>query len=348
MVENFETVRTEFVQGSPVEAAFDYLVAYAKAASFIPIVRTSAISAVEFQWPDRKLNPYAVIAQANHLTFYLRRPILNAHEGLFDAAAAKFGTVKPNALGEYRTHLKTVDDVEAMLSFLREQAAWPSKRTDLRFASETFNSVTGEHLLHAAQRLTAGFKDHPFGPSTDYDLLFDGHRLPPKAVFGVAASEALGFPVKPPNFSAGDNMTCFRTLRECGYQIVAKGENEPLEAAYVSDEDRTWAEGQPRLVTHLSRQRGTGLARAKRDQFRALHRRLFCERCKMDPVETFGSEIGEACIEVHHRETQIGHMGGEHMTRLEDLECLCENCHGVTHRELKARLLSKHHDIVPT
>ena len=64
---------------------------------------TSVICAVEFQWSDRKLNPFSVIAQANHLTFYLRRPLLNANDGLFESATAQFGAVKPNALGEYRT-----------------------------------------------------------------------------------------------------------------------------------------------------------------------------------------------------------------------------------------------------
>ena len=100
VVENFASVRAKFVQGSSVEAAFHYLLAYAKAASFNPIIRSTVISAVEFQWPDRKLNPFAVITQANHLTFYLRRPILNENVGLFEAATAKFGVVKPNRLGE--------------------------------------------------------------------------------------------------------------------------------------------------------------------------------------------------------------------------------------------------------
>lgn len=62
------------------------------------------------------------------------------------------------------------------------------------------------------------------------------------------------------------------------------------------------------------------------------------ERCDMDPIEAFGSELGEACIEVHHRDTHISDMENGHETRLEDLECLCANCHRVTHREIKARL----------
>jgi len=167
-------------------------------------------------------------------------------------------------------------------------------------------------------------------------LLFDGRRLPPKAVFGLAATEALGFPVGPENFTAGDATLSFRMLRDAGYAIVPKGDEVP--AATLNDEDRSWTEGRPRLVTHLRRERGTGLAAAKRDRFRTEHGRLSCERCFMDPVAIFGSLVGEACIEVHHHGTQVAEMEDGHETRLEDLMCLCANCHRVTHRELKDAL----------
>lgn len=338
MGDDLEAVRIMFSANSPARGAFDYILAHAKAASFRFVLRTNEVRAVELQRPDRKLNPFAIQAHANHINFYLRRPILSELPDLFEAAVETFGPVKPNKLGEYRTHLRNVVEVDAMLAFLRSHDAWPSKKTGRRFVAETFERVTGEHFLQSARQLAAGFKDHPFGPSTDYDLLFDGVRLPPKAVFGVAASAALGFPVKPENFSAGESMVCFRMLRASGYQIVAKGKDNAIDPSLISDEDRTWSEGRPRLVTHLRRERGTGLGRAKRDQFRATHGYLYCERCGMVPVNTFGSAIGEACIEVHHHGIHIAEMDDGHHTRLEDLQCLCANCHRVTHRELKAEL----------
>jgi len=340
MTDNLDTAREMIAPSSPTAAAFEYIIAHARAAAFKLVPRTSEVRSVELQWLDRKQNPFSVQAQANHLNFYLRRPILNMHPGLFDAAVARFGPVKPNHLGEYRKHLRNAEEVDAMLAFLREQDAWPSKRTDRRFVVETFQRVTGEHFLRAARLLAEGFRGHRFGPSTDYDLLFDGQRLPPKAVFGLAASEALGFEVRPENFSAGESMVCFKMLRANGYAIVPKGAPEPIDPALVSDEDRSWTEGRPRLVTHLRRERGTGLASAKRDQFRQTHGRLFCQRCDMDPVEIFGAEFGEACIEVHHRGTQVAAMEAGHRTQLEDLDCLCANCHRVVHRELKARVLA--------
>lgn len=337
MSDEYQIVRGVIDSGSPARAAFDYLMAHARAAGFELLPRTSAVRSIELQWPDTRRNPFSAQTHAGHVNFYLRRPILSARPKLFDAAEAKWGPVKPNHLGEYRRHLRTVAEVDEMLAFLRQHEAWPSRRTDRRFVASTFEVVTGLHFLEAASRLANGFTEHGFGPSTDYDLLFNGQRLPPKSVFGLAASEALGFPVRPENFSAGENMVCFRMLRAAGYEIVAKGEPAVSDDAPVTEEYRLWSEGRLQLISHLRRERGTGLAAAKRDHFRAIHGRLFCERCKMDPVQVFGSGDGEACIEVHHSNTHIADMADDHQTRLDDLQCLCANCHRVTHRELKAR-----------
>lgn len=336
--EEIAEVRSVLLAGSPACAAFDYLLAQARAADFELVCRVAgAVKAVEFQRPDKKRNPFAAQAARGHVNFYLRVPILAEHPGLFAAAERRFGGTEPNKKGEFRTRLHTVDNARRMLDFLREQNAWPRHRHAERFLAEAFRSITGEHLLRAAERLADGFTAHGFGASNKFDLLFEGHRLPPKAVFGVAASEALGFPVGPENFSGGESTTAFRILRAHGYSIVGKDDTGQVDPALVSDEDRSWAEGRLKLVAHLRRERGSGLASAKRDQFRALHGRLFCERCAMDPVDLYG-EAGEACIEVHHHGTHIAAMGQSHRTKLEDLQCLCANCHRVTHRELKAAL----------
>lgn len=301
--------------------------------------RLSAVRSIELQYPNKKRNPFSAQAHPQHINFYLRRPILNEHEGLYAAAERQWGVVEPNHLNEYRRHLKTVDDVDEMLSFLRDHEAWPNKRTDRRFVAATFKPVSAVYLLRAAERIADGFTDHGFGPSTDYDLLFNGSRLPPKAVFGLAASEALGFPVRPENFSAGESMPCFRILRDAGYRIVTKGEGDRSEPIFLTDEEKAWSEGRSELVSHLRKERASGLSSAKRDQFRAIHGRLYCERCQMDPIEAFGSEVGEACIEVHHETTHVREMEEGHLTRLEDLQCLCANCHRVRHRELKLAAL---------
>ncbi|RSU55598.1 hypothetical protein DAH55_20165 [Sphingomonas koreensis] len=71
---------------------------------------------------------------------------------------------------------------------------------------------------------------------------------------------------------------------------------------------------------------------------RAEYGRLFCERHGLDPVSRFGSDVGEACIEVHHEATAtlLAEMASDHRRWLEELRCLCANCHRETHRELRA------------
>jgi len=234
MNDSIQVVRKVFASGSPALSAFDYLLAHAGAAAFTLVPRTSgAVLAVEFQWADQRRNPFAAQAHVHHINFYLRNPILTAHPHLFDAATKKYGEVKSNSLDEYRLHLRSLNEVDALLQFLREQGAWPSHRHDRRFLAATFAPLTGAHFLRAAQRLASGFVDHPFDPSNKYDLLFDGYRLAPKAVFGLAASEALGFPVRPENFSGGDDTLSFRLLREHGYRIVGKDEPGSLDPALV-------------------------------------------------------------------------------------------------------------------
>jgi len=124
-----------------------------------------------------------------------------------------------------------------------------------------------------------------------------------------------------------------------GYEIIPKSDPRRIPATPINDNDLIWAEGRPQLVTNLRRERGSGLAAAKRDEFRSLHGRLYCERCEMDPVETFASELGEPCIEVHHNAGHVADMGADDRTRLTDLQCLYANCHRVTHRELKTAAL---------
>lgn len=338
MDEGIAEVKAVIAATSPARPAFDCLLAYAGAAGFRCVPRLpGAVKSVELQWRSRRSNPYSAQTQANHINFYLRRPILDAHDELEAAARAHFGAIRPNSRGEYRTHLHTVAEVEAMLDFLRAQGAWPNDRQHRRFAAAVYAPLRPQHFDNAVRRVAQGDRGR-FGPSTDYDLLFEGQRLPPKAVFGLAATEALGFPVGPKNFSAGEGMLSFQRLRAHGFKIVPKGAPGPDDPLLVSDEDRRWAEGHPRLVTHLRRERAAGLAAAKKTQFRALNGRLFCERCAMDPVQIYGAAAGEACIEVHHQDVQLANMAEGHETRLEDLACLCANCHRVTHRELKSGL----------
>lgn len=189
--------------------------------------------------------------------------------------------------------------------------------------------IGDDHVWRAVQKLLSGYTDHGFSPSTDYDLIADGgQRLPPKAVFGVAATEALGFKVLPEHFHGGVGTPCFKILTRAEFKIVPKGEAPP-------PEDTEWIEGKRRLVLHARAERAPGLSQAKKANFKREHGKLFCEHCQMDPVAQYGGPHGESCIEVHHHKIAIEEMGEGHKTRLEDLLCLCANCHRIVHRQMR-------------
>ena len=207
-----------------------------------------------------------------------------------------------------------------------------------RLPASELEKVTPVHLSNAVQRLRAGYTDHGFGASTDYDILLeDSERLPPKAVFGVAASEALGFKVLPVHFTGGMGSTSFRLLKKAGFIPVPKEGSLDAVPLPTSNEDLEWSEGRKVLVMHLKLERASGLAQAKKADFRHEHGRLFCEHCEIEPEAVYG-EHGEACIEVHHNKVQIKDMSEQHVTVLSDLQCLCANCHRVEHQRLKLKV----------
>lgn len=228
-----------------------------------------------------------------------------------------------------------VSDTEArtVLKSIRVKADF---RSEERLPISELEEVTPEHLHLAIQKLLGGYSDRDFGESTDFDVVLDdGTRLAPKLVFGLAATEALGFKVGPRNFAAGTKSACFRILTRAGYTIVRKGTavDAPQEPGPA---DADWAEGTPKVRVHLLRERSASLRLAKKVEFRRKHNgRLYCERCGEDPVEKYKSGSAEACIEIHHVKTSIAKMRSGHRTRLEDLQCLCANCHRLTHREMR-------------
>lgn len=96
-------------------------------------------------------------------------------------------------------------------------------RSAERLPADTFNVVTAEHVWNAVEKLRQPDFRHAYGPSTDFDLVTDAdERFPPKAVFGVAATEALGCEILPKHFSGGRGTPCFRILENAGFAIVEK------------------------------------------------------------------------------------------------------------------------------
>lgn len=120
-----------------------------------------------------------------------------------------------------------------------------------------------------------------------------------------------------------------------GNQVVQfwarPGANTSADAAATMDHE--FREGSVQLKVHLRRERAWGLARKKKAAFLEKHGNLFCERCHLDPIQKHGP-VGEVLIEVHHAATMVSEMNENHRTKLDDLQCLCANCHRLTHAEL--------------
>ena len=109
---------------------------------------------------------------------------------------------------------------------------------------------------------------------TGYEVVLDdGTRLAPKAIFGLALTEALNEEVLPEHFSGGEKSICNQAIRDAGFAIVAKGEAPAELPDDIDPEDRGWAEGATVLVTHKRRERASGLSRAKKAAFVREHGR---------------------------------------------------------------------------
>ena len=88
-------------------------------------------------------------------------------------------------------------------------------------------------------------------------------------------------------------------------------------------------------TSSLKLEGASGLAQAKKADFVTRHGRLYCERCLCDPDKTYG-KFGSACIEVHYAAEAMSEMDVPDQTRLEDLKCLCANCHRIVHAEFRS------------
>jgi hypothetical protein len=67
----------------------------------------------------------------------------------------------------------------------------------------------------------AFFSAHGFGPTTTYDLVWEGRRYPPKAVLGTAYELATGQRLAPGDFEGGKS-GAVKVLGQLGFTIEEK------------------------------------------------------------------------------------------------------------------------------
>ncbi|MFE5819289.1 HNH endonuclease [Streptomyces sp. NPDC056479] len=112
---------------------------------------------------------------------------------------------------------------------------------------------------------------------------------------------------------------------------IASGElhSIPRQPDEVDETGATAIEGRLLVRWALARERDPKLRLQKIEQLQRRGRPLHCEVCDFDFARTYG-DLGEGYIEVHHV-TPL-YVSGTRKTRLDDLACLCANCHRMCHR----------------
>ncbi|MFF3307144.1 HNH endonuclease [Streptomyces sp. NPDC002952] len=103
----------------------------------------------------------------------------------------------------------------------------------------------------------------------------------------------------------------------------------PEQPDEFDDTGATAIEGRLLVRQALVRERDPKLRQRKIKQVRRTGLPLSCEVCDFDFARVYG-RLGENFIEVHHV-TPL-HISGQRETKLDDLACLCANCHRMCHR----------------
>ena len=112
---------------------------------------------------------------------------------------------------------------------------------------------------------------------------------------------------------------------------IASGElyGIPVQPDEIDDTGATAIEGRLLVRRALARERDPKLRALKIKQAQRGGRPLRCEVCDFDFARSYG-DLGEGYIEVHHV-TPL-HISGSRETKLDDLACVCANCHRMCHR----------------
>ncbi|MEO8613869.1 MAG: AP2 domain-containing protein [Luteolibacter sp.] len=88
-------------------------------------------------------------------------------------------------------------------------------------------------------------------------------------------------------------------------------------------------EGAEKFVLHKAAERDPRIRNLKLRAFLNEHGSLYCEVCGFSFEKTYG-QLGKGLIEVHHL-VPIAEMEPDHKTILDELICICSNCHFTVH-----------------
>jgi hypothetical protein len=89
--------------------------------------------------------------------------------------------------------------------------------------SLAWDQVTRAHVVHAIQEYDRlgpeqFFSEHGFAPTTTYDLIWDEHRYPPKAILGTGYEFATGQRLASGDFEGGKS-GAVKVLEKLGFNV---------------------------------------------------------------------------------------------------------------------------------
>jgi 5-methylcytosine-specific restriction enzyme A len=119
------------------------------------------------------------------------------------------------------------------------------------------------------------------------------------------------------------------------FRLMTQGGNIP--AIRTSEEQAAYEEGQRYLLETMASARNHKLtADAKAKQ------KFTCEACGFNFKKFYGA-IGDGFAEAHHK---IPVSTGKRISRIEDIDVLCANCHRMVHRENPPISLERLRDLI--
>jgi predicted HNH restriction endonuclease len=104
-----------------------------------------------------------------------------------------------------------------------------------------------------------------------------------------------------------------------------------LYAESLSNTNRTYFEGNRKLVTHTIIERSQELVIDSKAKYKSDNPTLPCQVCNFSFVEKYG-KLGENFIEAHHV-IPLSTFEGEHQVYINDLAMVCANCHRMLHKD---------------
>tara|TARA_R110000764_G_scaffold28092_1_gene66117 strand:- start:163 stop:3522 length:3360 start_codon:yes stop_codon:yes gene_type:complete len=99
-----------------------------------------------------------------------------------------------------------------------------------------FDKVTKDHIIQGIKDFEVKGLPKGFGPSSTYDLIFEGKTYPPKAVMAYANYHAIGRKIEN-YFKGGEDTDCFKALERNGYKLVKKSSKDMYDKLYKLKEE---------------------------------------------------------------------------------------------------------------